>query len=97
MMVLDPRELGKKATIWHFTGAPKPWNATGWPWDEYFNQYYRRAEALLRDCEVTTPIPPRKQVEAGLAHRKRAKLRLNWVYPWRLLNRRRKIRPMLAC
>jgi lipopolysaccharide biosynthesis glycosyltransferase len=95
MMMVDPRNLGLKATIWHFTGAPKPWNSTGWPWDEYFNRFYRLAEARLSGCDVATPVPPEKQITAGLAHRARARFRLKWVYPWRMLNRRRKIVPLL--
>lgn len=95
MMVVDPRTLGLRTAIWHFNGAPKPWNSAVWPWDEYFNRFYRMAEARLGGCDVETPVPPRRQIEAGLAHRARARLRLNWVYPWRLRNRRRKIVPRL--
>lgn len=96
MMALDPRALGMKATVWHFVGGPKPWDATGWPWDEYFNRYYRRAEALLTDCDVTPPLPPGAQMQAGLLHRERNRFRMRWVYPWRSYTRRRKILAMMS-
>ena len=95
MMALDPRELGFKPTIWHFVGAPKPWDAPGWPWDEYFNKFYRKAESLLRNCSVTLPVPPKAQIVAGLSHRKRNRFRIKWVYPWRRYTRKRKVLSLL--
>ncbi|MER9726084.1 MULTISPECIES: glycosyltransferase [unclassified Mesorhizobium] len=96
MMALDPRELGFKPTIWHFVGAPKPWDAPGWPWDEYFNKFYRQAESVLRNCSVTLPVPPKAQIVAGLSHRERNRFRMKWVYPWRRYTRRRKILSLLS-
>ncbi|MER9952258.1 glycosyltransferase [Mesorhizobium sp. M0047] len=95
MMALDPRERGIKPTIWHFVGAPKPWDAPGWPWDNYFNRFYRQAEALLENCNITLPIPPKAQMVAGLSHRERNRFRMKWVYPWRRLTRRQKILSLL--
>lgn len=95
MMVLDPRRNGFSPVIWHFTGGPKPWDAPGWPWDEYFNRFYRMAALLLMDCDVQTPKPPEAQMRAGIAHRRRAKNRLNWIYPWRKVTRRSKILRLL--
>ncbi|MBZ9892225.1 glycosyltransferase family 8 protein [Mesorhizobium sp. BR1-1-3] len=95
MMALDPRERGIKPTIWHFVGAPKPWDAPGWPWDNYFNRFYRQAEVLLENCHVTLPVPPKEQVVAGLAHRQRNRFRMKWVYPWRRFTRRQKILSLL--
>lgn len=95
MMALDPRERGLKPTIWHFVGAPKPWDATGWPWDEYFNRFYRQAETLLRDCSVALPSPPEAQIASGLSHRARNRFRMKWVYPWRRYTRKRKILSLL--
>ncbi len=96
MMAFDPRNRGLKPTIWHFVGAPKPWDATGWPWDEYFNKFYRQAERLLRDCGITPPVPPAAQMHTGLSHRKRNRFRMKWVYPWRKFTRRRKILTLLS-
>lgn len=96
MMVLDPRKSGFFPLIWHFTGGPKPWDAPGWPWDEYFNRFYRMAELLLMDCSVQTPKPPETQLRAGLAHRRRTRNRLNWVYPWRKATRKGRILRLLA-
>jgi lipopolysaccharide biosynthesis glycosyltransferase len=91
MMVFDPRTRGINPVIWHFTGGPKPWNATGWPWDEPFNRFYRTAQKLLQGNQVTTPVPPEAQTKAGLAHRRRTRTRLTWIYPWRKGSRRDKI------
>lgn len=95
MMVLDPRKNGFSPAIWHFTGGPKPWDAPGWPWDEYFNRFYRMAALLLMDCDVQTPKPPEAQMRAGISHRRRTKNRLNWVYPWRKVTRKAKILRLL--
>lgn len=96
MMVLDPRKNGFSPTIWHFTGGPKPWDAPGWPWDDYFNRYFRMAVPLLRNCDVEPPRPPEAQMSAGTSHRRRTKNRLNWVYPWRKLTRKGKILQLLS-
>jgi lipopolysaccharide biosynthesis glycosyltransferase len=96
MMVLDPRRNGFSPIIWHFTCGPKPWDAPGWPWDEYFNRFFRMAVLLLSECDVEPPRPPEAQVSAGLAHRRRTKNRLNWVYPWRKLTRKRKVLQLLS-
>lgn len=96
MMALDPRERGLRPTIWHFVGAPKPWDAARWPWDEYFNKFYRRAQSLLRDCDVTPPVPPEAQMLSGLSHRERNRFRMKWVYPWRQYTRRQKILRLLS-
>jgi lipopolysaccharide biosynthesis glycosyltransferase len=95
MMVLDPRKNGFAPVIWHFTGGPKPWDAPGWPWDEYFNRFYRMAVLLLMDCDVQSPKPPEAQMLAGISHRRRTKTRLNWVYPWRKITRKVKILRLL--
>lgn len=96
MMALDPRELGIKPTIWHFVGAPKPWDVSDWPWGEYFNKFYRQAELRLRNCDVTLPVPPKAQIAAGLSHRERSRFRMKWLYPWRRYTRRRKILSLLS-
>jgi lipopolysaccharide biosynthesis glycosyltransferase len=95
MMVLDPRKTGFAPVIWHFTGGPKPWDAPGWPWDEYFNRFYRMAVLLLMHCDAQTPRPPEAQMRAGIVHRERTKTRLNWVYPWRKVTRKGKILRLL--
>jgi lipopolysaccharide biosynthesis glycosyltransferase len=96
MMVLDPRAAGFQPVIWHFTGGPKPWNETGWPWGEEFNAFYRRAERALEGCAIRTPVPPEAQTRAGRAHRLRTRSRMRWVYPWRRIWRRRKILRLLS-
>jgi lipopolysaccharide biosynthesis glycosyltransferase len=96
MMVFDPRKRSIEPAIWHFTGGPKPWNAPGWPWDESFNRFYRMAEKRLQGSAVTAPVPPEAQTKAGLAHRRRTKTRLTWIYPWRKFTRRSKILQLLA-
>lgn len=96
MVVLDPRRNGFAPVIWHFTGGPKPWDAPSWPWDDYFNRFYRMAELLLVDYNIPTPKPPEAQLRAGLAHRRRTWNRLNWVYPWRKFTRRTKILQLLS-
>ncbi|NGO52929.1 glycosyltransferase family 8 protein [Allomesorhizobium camelthorni] len=96
MMVLDPRKNGFAPVIWHFTGGPKPWDQPGWPWDEYFNRFYRMSLLLLKDCSVTTPKPPEAQLRAGISHRRRTKTRLTWVYPWRKITRKRKTLLLLS-
>lgn len=96
MMVLDPRKNGFAPVIWHFTGGPKPWDAPGWPWDEYFNRFYRMAALLLLDSNVPTPKPPEAQMRAGVAHRMRTRKRLNFMYPWRRLTRKAKILRLLS-
>lgn len=96
MMVLDPREEGFRPKIWHFTGGPKPWHSASWPWDDSFNRFYRAAERRLLDADVAAPVAPEAQTAAGLSHRRRTLIRLRWIYPWRKLSRRRKIRRLLA-
>jgi len=96
MMALDPREFGVKPAIWHFVGAPKPWDEPGWPWGEYFNKFYREAESRLRTCKIAVPVPPKAQIIAGLRHRKRSRFRMNWVYPWRKFTRRQKVLSLLS-
>lgn len=96
MMVLDPRRNGFSPVIWHFTCGPKPWDAPRWPWDEDFNRFFRMAARLLKECDVETPSPPEAQNCAGISHRRRTKHRLNWVYPWRKLTRKRKILQLIS-
>lgn len=103
MMVFDPRKNGFAPIIWHFTGGPKPWDAPMWPpdapvwpWDEYFNRFYRMAELLLTQCDVAAPSPPEDQLRAGLAHRRRTRNRLSWVYPWRKFTRKKRILQLLG-
>lgn len=96
MMVLDPRRRGIGPTIWHFTGGPKPWNMPDWPWDESFNRYYCAAEMRLHGSTLVTPVPPEAQTRAGIAHRRRSRSRMTWVYPWRKITRRRKILHLLS-
>ncbi|MER9016510.1 glycosyltransferase [Mesorhizobium sp. M0768] len=96
MMILDPRRNGFAPVVWHFTGGPKPWDRSGWPWGEYFNRFYRMAVLQLMDCHVKPPKPPEAQVRAGVSHRRRTKNRLNWVYPWRKITRKGKILRLLS-
>ncbi len=91
MMAFDPRAGGLRPAIWHFSSAPKPWDASGWPWDASFARDYAEAEARLAGKAVAPPEPPAAQTEAGLSHRRRARRRLAWIYPWRRLTRRRRI------
>lgn len=91
MMALDPRPRGLHPRIWHFSSAPKPWDAAGWPWEGGFDRYYREAAALLAGGAVPTPETPPAQAQAGLGHRRRTRFRLAWLYPWRKLARRSRI------
>lgn len=91
MMAFDPRGRGLRPKVWHFTGGPKPWDAAGWPWDASFNRYYTEAEARLAGTGVGKPIAPEAQTIAGVAHRRRARNRLRWFFPWRVVTRRRRI------
>lgn len=93
MMAFDPRDRGMRPTIWHFSSAPKPWDAAGWPWEGAFARDYAEAAARL-DGGVPAPTPPPAQIQAGLEHRRRARLRLAWVFPWRRMTRRRRILEM---
>jgi lipopolysaccharide biosynthesis glycosyltransferase len=95
MIVFDPRRSKLRPVIWHFTGAPKPWHVASWPWDDSFNWAYREAERVLAGLGAETPEPIRLQLEAGLAHRRRARQRLRWLYPWRRLTRALHIRSEL--
>lgn len=91
MMICDPRAHGVSPVIWHFTGGPKPWPVPGWPWNESFTRLYRETEVRLEGLGVGAPIAPAAQTEAGLAHRRRSRIRMRWVYPWRCATRTRKI------
>ena len=75
---------------------PKPWDAPGWPWDDYFNRFYSMAALLLTNCSIAIPKPPEPQLLAGIAHRLRTKHRLNWVYPWRKVTRKRNILQLIS-
>ena len=96
IMVFDPRREGMKTAIWHFTGGPKPWDVPGWPWDASFNTIYNEVVELFEGLDVSTPKSPAIQTEAGLAHRRRARNRLTWVYPWRIFTRRNIIKAQFA-
>ena len=96
MMIRDPRTTGQRVKIFHFTGGPKPWIAPGWPWDDYFNRFYRQAEALCAEFDVLLPKAPVAQTDAGVSHRRRFRQRQTWVYPWRRLSRRKALDKLLA-
>lgn len=98
MMVSDPRKSGHGATIYHFTGGPKPWQTPNWPWDNSFNKTYREAETLLSPIAsiLDEPIAPPAQTDAGIRHRKRFKFRQNFMYPWRRFTRRRKLMLLMS-
>jgi lipopolysaccharide biosynthesis glycosyltransferase len=91
MIALDPRDRGLLPVIWHFTGAPKPWEADIWPWDVKFARYYAEAESRLAGTGTAAPVTPEPQADAGIAHRRRARARLTYLYPWRYWTRGRRI------
>jgi len=97
MMLRDPRKSGETAAVYHFTGGPKPWDEASWPWDESFNAYFRRAEAMLEPVKslVQFPKAPASQTQEGREHRARFKFRQNFVYPWRQITRRLKLDKLL--
>ncbi len=98
MMVHDPRDEGRAAVVYHFTGVPKPWDTPSWPWDESFNRYFHQAEATLAPLAATLefPRPPALQRCEGLAHRARFKFRQTFVDPARRSIRRGKLRSLMA-
>lgn len=98
MMVCDPRKNGHNAVIYHFTGGPKPWDDTGWPWDESFNQYFHEAEKLLEPARliVERPKAPESQTKEGSAHRRRFRFRQGFLYPWRRARRARALKTLIG-
>ncbi len=97
MMIRDPRKIGSTATVYHFTGGPKPWDEASWPWDESFNAYFHSATALLEPVKslIQFPNAPASQTKEGREHRARFKFRQNFVYPWRRITRRLKLDKLL--
>jgi lipopolysaccharide biosynthesis glycosyltransferase len=95
MMVMDPRSSRRKINIYHFTGGPKPWAQVSWPWDEYFNRYYKDAEILFEGLGIETPVSPVQQIRSGVAHRRRFRFRQSFLYPWRQTARRKQLEKLL--
>jgi lipopolysaccharide biosynthesis glycosyltransferase len=97
MMIRDPRKNGSSAVVYHFTGGPKPWDEPSWPWDESFNAYFHKAEAMLEPARslVQFPKAPASQTQEGREHRARFKFRQNFVYPWRRITRGLKLDKLL--
>ena len=95
MMVLDPRTVGVRPSIWHFAGGPKPWDLAEWPWDDSFNRGFREAEELLAGLDV--PRPPSNQVmfDEGVKHRRRQRNLQRWRFLYRRYRRANSIKRVL--
>lgn len=96
MMIVDPREVGIKPAIWHFTGGPKPWEITEWPWGEEFNWAFRQAEELLRGLDLPRPPVNTVMFEEGRKHRQRQRSLQRWRFLYRRCTRARKIKAALV-
>lgn len=95
MAAIDPRKWKFEPAIWHFTGSPKPWQASAFPWPKSFGQSFKLGSNFLNETEWSSQ---RNTFTATGAAKQREKLRrrLNWLYPWRRVLRARKIRSMLS-
>jgi lipopolysaccharide biosynthesis glycosyltransferase len=96
MAVVDPRRWGYEPVIWHFTGVPKPWHGSAYPWGNAFGGSFKLGSELLEQAGFSTPALSESSFAACARSRKKGRLRLKWVYPWRRLARAKKIRAALA-
>jgi lipopolysaccharide biosynthesis glycosyltransferase len=95
MMVLDPRTIGFKPSIWHFTGSPKPWDLAEWPWDDSFNRAFRQAQCLVDGLNVPSPSVNTVMFDEGCRHRRRQRNLQRWRFLLRRYSRALKIKTAL--
>ncbi|SFM98648.1 glycosyltransferase family 8 protein [Methylobacterium pseudosasicola] len=95
MMIMEKESRALEPFIYHFTGGPKPWVKADWPWEEYFNRYYREAELIGSKYGVISGSPPAIQTLAGTRHRQRFKFRQRFFYPWRKKFRSQQLRKLI--
>ena len=91
MTVMDPRRLGIRPAIWHFTGFPKPWQAAFPPWGEEFGRSFALGAATLAPLRLAPPPADPAVIADGVRMYEQTRARLLRRYPWRLLTRRRRI------
>jgi lipopolysaccharide biosynthesis glycosyltransferase len=91
LAVMDPRRIGLSPATWHFTGFPKPWQATFPPWGEAFGRSFALGVEALAPLGIAPPRDDPAAVAAGVRRYQEAASRLRKVYPWRLVTRRHRI------
>ncbi len=92
MMVADPRKWGLGASIWHFTGFPKPWHAPALPWRSDFGTANSRGCAIMAETGLTSDIKlDITRIERGVVERRNLDFKLRRIYPWRRIDRERRI------
>jgi lipopolysaccharide biosynthesis glycosyltransferase len=96
MAVMDPRRWGFEPAIWHFTGVPKPWQGTAFPWGDTFGRSYKLGSEFLAGAGFVPPMPAEEVVAANTRSREADRRRLNWRYPWRRVTRAIKLFRALA-
>ena len=96
MAVVDPRQWGYAPRIWHFTGFPKAWHGSVFPWTEEFGRSFQIGAEALGEFAPSATHGSESAVTGARLARDRLRLRLKWVYPWRRHRRAARIRAALA-
>ena len=104
MSELDPRTKGFDVALWHYTGFPKPWQASTTPWKPWvadpdrdliseFGLSLNRGMQALHPLDAGLKPAPRERVDQIAQMDQRMRWRNKWLYPTRS---RRRIHKLIA-